>query len=48
MFFCDISTVIADLLEATHNAPQNKGKSSIITHEDLNALVKTTMDKRNG
>ena len=27
--FCDISTAIADTLEATRNAPQSKGKSSI-------------------
>ena len=46
--FCDISTAIADTLEATRNAPQIKGKGSMITHDDLDALVGTAMDKRNG
>ena len=46
--FCDITTTIADTLEATCNAPQNKGKSTMITHDDLDALVETAMDKRNG
>ena len=41
--FCDISTAIADTLEATRNAPQSKGKASIITHDELGALL----DKRN-
>ena len=46
--FCDISTAIVDTLEATRNAPQNKGKNTMITHEDLDALVETAIDKRNG
>ena len=46
--FCDISTAIADTLEATRNAPQNKGKNTMVTHDDLDALVVTAMDKRNG
>ena len=46
--FCDISTAIADTLEATRNAPQSKGKNSILTRDDLDALVETAMDKRNG
>ena len=46
--FCDITTAIADTLEATRNAPQNKGKNSILTRDDLDALVETAMDKRNG
>ena len=46
--FCDISTAIVDTLEATRNAPQNKGKNAIITPKDLDALVETAMDKRNG
>ena len=46
--FCDISTAIADTLEATRNAPQTKGKNSILTRDDLDALVETAMDKRNG
>ena len=41
--FCDISTAIADTLEATRNAPQSKGKANIITHDELGALL----DKRN-
>ena len=46
--FCDITTAIADTLEATRNAPQKKGKNSILTRNDLDALVETAMDKRNG
>ena len=46
--FCDISTTIADTLEATRNAPQNKGKNPSFTHEDLGALVESAIDKRNG
>jgi len=46
--FCDISTAIADTLEATRNAPQSKGKSSMLTHDVIDALVETAMDKRNG
>ena len=46
--FCDISTAIADTLEATRNAPHNKGKNTMFTHEDLDALVETAIDKRNG
>ena len=46
--FCDIFTAIADTLEATRNAPQIKGKSTMITHDDIDALVETAMDKRNG
>ena len=45
--FCDISTAIADTLEATRNAPQNKGKSTMITHDHLDTLVETAMNKRN-
>lgn len=45
---CDISTVIADTLEATRNAPQNNGKNAMITHAELDTLVGTAMDKRNG
>ena len=45
--FCDISTVIADTLEATRNAPHSKGKASMITHVELDALVETAIDKRN-
>jgi hypothetical protein len=45
--FCDISTAIADTLEATRNAPQHKGKGSILTQEELDALVENAMDKRN-
>ena len=44
--FCDISTAIADTLEATRNAPQHKGKN-MITRDDLDALVETAIDKRN-
>ena len=46
--FCDISTAIADTLEATRNAPQSKGKQNMVTHEELDALVETALDKRNG
>ena len=46
--YCDISTAIADTLEATRNAPQNKGKNTMITHAELDTLVGTAMDKRNG
>ena len=46
--FFDISTAIADTLEATRNAPQNKGKGPMITHKDLDALVETAIDKRSG
>ena len=46
--FCDISTAIADTLEATGNAPQLKRKQKMVTHEDLDALVETALDKRNG
>ena len=45
--FCDISTAIADTLEATRNAPQHKGKGKIVTHEELDALVENAMDNRN-
>ena len=45
--FCDISTAIADTLEATRNAPQSKGKSNMITHDELDALKETAIDKRN-
>ena len=45
--FCDISTTIADTLEATRNAPHSKGKASMITHVELDALVETAIDKRN-
>jgi hypothetical protein len=45
--FCDISTAIADTLEATRNAPQSKGKASIITHDELGTLIETAIDKRN-
>ncbi len=45
--FCDITTAIADTLEATRNAPQGKGKSHMVTRDDLNALVETAIDKRN-
>ena len=45
--FCDISTAIADTLEATRNAPQNKGKGTMLTHNDLDTLVETALDKRN-
>ena len=45
--FCDISTAIADTLEATRNAPQLKGRSNIITREDIGVLVETAIDKRN-
>ena len=44
--FCDISTAIADTLEATRNAPQLKGKT-MVTRDVLDALVETAMDKRN-
>ena len=44
--FCDISTAIADTLEATRNAPQSKGKN-MITRDDFDALVETAIDKRN-
>ena len=44
--FCDITTAIADTLEATRNAPQAKGKGTLITHKDLDALVETAIDKR--
>ena len=46
--FCDISTAIADTLEATQNAPQIKGKKTMLTHDDLDALVETAIHKRNG
>ena len=46
--FCDITTAIADTLEATRNAPQAKGKKTMLTHDDLDALVETAIDKRNG
>ena len=46
--FCDISTAIADTLEATRNAPQSKGKQNMVTHEELDALVETALDKING
>ena len=45
--FCDITTAIADTLEATRNAPQHKGKNPVLTHGDLDALVETAIDKRN-
>ena len=45
--FCDISTAIADTLEATRNAPQHKGKGNVLTQEEVDALVETTLDKRN-
>ena len=45
--FCDISTAIADTLEATRNAPQHKGKGNVLTNEELDALVESAMDKRN-
>ena len=45
--FCDISTAIADTLEATRNAPQHKGKGSLLTQDELDALVENAMDKRN-
>ena len=45
--FCDISTAIADTLEATRNAPQHKGKGNVLTHEELDALVENALDKRN-
>jgi hypothetical protein len=45
--FCDISTAIVDTLEAICNAPQSKGKSSIITHDELGALLETAIVKRN-
>ena len=45
--FCDIATAIADTLEATRNAPQSKGKASMITRDELGALVETAIDKRN-
>ena len=48
MRFCDISTAIADTLEATRNTTQNKGKGNMITHDYLDALVETAMDKKNG
>ena len=44
--FCDISTAIADTLEATCNAPQSKGKASMITHDELDALMGNAIDKR--
>jgi hypothetical protein len=46
--FCNISIAIADTLEATRNAPQNKGKNTMITHDDLETLVETAIDKMNG
>ena len=46
--FCDITTAIADTLEATRNAPQSKGKSAMFTPKDLDTLVETAIDKRNG
>ena len=45
--FCDISTAIADTLEATRNAPQHKGKGNVLTQEEVDALVETALDKRN-
>ena len=45
---CDISTAIADTLEATRNAPQSKGKANMITHDELGALMETAIDKRHG
>ena len=45
--FCDISTAIADTLEATCNAPQSKGKRAMFSHDDLDALVVTAIDRRN-
>ena len=44
--FCNITTAIADTLEATRNAPQIKGKN-MVTRDDINALVETAIDKRN-
>ena len=44
--FCDITTAIADTLEATRNAPHHKGKNTMLTHDDINALVETALDKR--
>ena len=44
--FCDITTAIADTLEATRNAPHHKGKSTMLTHDDIDALVETALDKR--
>lgn len=46
--FCDTSIVSADTLEATCNAPQNKKKTSMIIHEDLDALVETALEKKMG
>ena len=45
--FCDISTAIVDTLEATRNAPHNKGKGNMVTHAELDALVETVIEKRN-
>ena len=44
--FCDITTAIADTLETTRNAPHHNGKSTMLTHDDIDALVETTLDQR--
>ncbi len=44
--FCDITTAIADTLEATRNAPPNKGKNTMFSHKDLDVLVETAIEKK--